>query len=205
MKASTWVTVGQLAIAVGGIGVGIGAYFKWPVVLIAGLIIIAAGTFGVFHFGKKADEDKERETFQKSLHFHRLEGFWVEVLPEVYKLGIAATILNKDAMRAVTFGGLGFRGRFSITGGTVHLKEIKAYDAPVTVTGQYYLSAGQEQVIYVLLPAEVKMKISGGTANLTFDGTWVFLFEGAEFEVSVPTVNMNVVLTIQQWVEKTGG
>lgn len=204
MKASTWVTLGRLAMAVGGIGVGTGGYFGWPVVLVAGLIIVAVGTFGVYHFGKKAEEDKKRETFQKSLHFHRLEGYWVEISADTYQLGLVATILNKDATRALVFEGVGYQGGFTLGGsGSATYQSIKLYDGPVTVHGNYFLKPGGEAVIHISLPSEVKMTIHGGVPGLRLEGTWTFVFEDTQFPVMPPSVRMLDVLSLDDWRDRS--
>ena len=181
MGASSLQTFSQIAIVVG--------------VLIGGL-----GTFGNYYFGKQAQLEETRENFQRSLRIHRLEGYWVEISENTFQLGLVATILNKDATRAVVFEGVGYEGGFTLGGsGSMTIQSIKLYDDPVTVHGNYYLKPGDEAVIHILLPSEVKMTIHGGVPGLQLKGTWTFVFEDTPFSFNPPAVKMLDVVTLDDW------
>ena len=179
---ATWQTISQVLVAIGIVLTGLGGY-------------------GSYHFGKQLETAKAREVFLSSLHFHRLEGYWVEVSSDVYRLGLAATILNKDGNRAVVFNDVRFKGGFTLSGGSgsAHIQEIKFYDAAAMNPGKYFLHPASEEVIRTLLPAEVRMKISGGVPGLELHGTWTFMFEDTPFEVYPPSVLMRDVVTLNDW------
>ena len=100
------------------------------------------------------------------------------------------------------FEGVGYEGGFELGGtGSATYQSIKLYDDPVTVHGNYFLKPGDEAVIHLLLPSEVKMTIHGGVPGLTFGGTWTFIFEGTAFEVTPPSVSMLEVVTIDNWAQ----
>ena len=184
------------------------------VAIVIGAIIFALGGFGSYYFGKQIEKEQEadtqikaRDSFLRSLHFRHLNGYWVEIWPDVYQLGLAATVLNKDATRALVFDGVGFEGGFNITAesGGFHLKSMALYNARAIVQGQYYLSPSKETVIYMLLPSKVEMQImAGGKPGLRFNGSWTFVFEGTPFTVSSPAVAMLDVLSLAEWKRRSG-
>ena len=176
------------------------------VLIAVSAILGAIGVYGNYHFGKQAEIAGVRDAFVNSLRIHRLEGYWVEISDNTYQLGLVAAILNKDATRAVVFEGLGYEGGFTLGGsGSMTIQSIKLYDDPVTVHGNYFLKPGDEAVIHIILPSEVKMTIHGGVPGLQLDGTWTFVFEDTPFSFDPPAVSMLNVVTLDDWLASSAG
>jgi len=174
------------------------------IVIAVGIVLGGLGGLGNYYFGKQAKIEEARETFQNSLHFHRLEAFWVEISPNLYQLGLAVTVLNKDATKVIVFNGVGYQGGFDLTG-SMTIQSMGFYEGPVIVHGQYYLGPGGQEVIHILLPQEVGMTITAGVPQLTFTGDWTFIFENTPFPIETPNVVTTSVATISYWIRRSGG
>ena len=174
------------------------------ILILLGVLFGGLGTFGNYYFGKQTKIEEARETFQNSLHFHRLEAFWVEISPNLYQLGLVATVLNKDATKVIVFNGVGYQGEFNLTG-NMHIQTMSRYEGPVIVHGRYFLGPGGQEVIHMLLPQEVGMTITAGVPQLTFTGDWTFIFENTPFPIETPNVVTTSIVTIADWIERSGG